>query len=99
MDALRDEKLRGAEATLLKYCPCTGIGRSWKRATGEVMGKDYSEKERREFIEANRQAWDEAAPVHGKDQSDEADRGILEARAKLFRRSLPGAPAGDRRRG
>jgi len=30
------------------------------------MGKDYSEKERREFIEANRQAWDEAAPVHGR---------------------------------
>jgi 2-polyprenyl-3-methyl-5-hydroxy-6-metoxy-1,4-benzoquinol methylase len=29
------------------------------------MGRNYSEKERRDFTEANRQAWDEAAPVHG----------------------------------
>lgn len=28
------------------------------------MGRDYSEKERRAFTEANRRAWDEAAPVH-----------------------------------
>lgn len=29
-----------------------------------TMGRKYSERERREFTEANREAWDEAAPVH-----------------------------------
>ena len=30
------------------------------------MSKDYSHKQRREFTDANRDAWDEAAPIHRK---------------------------------
>ena len=30
------------------------------------MSRSYSQKQRRQFTDANRQAWDEAAPVHGK---------------------------------
>ena len=30
------------------------------------MGRSYSRKQRREFTDANREAWDQAAPVHEK---------------------------------
>ncbi len=30
------------------------------------MSRSYSQKQRRQFTDANRHAWDEAAPMHGK---------------------------------